>query len=555
MKKKSLFSIFSRIQAISFLVMCIFILLEGIVLYKKATEDLVAERSMVIAGECQEIAGKMNTIEEHTFELLRSARNNYDSTWSESREERLFGLQSVSAAINEKIVLYPNMEFVYVYRPDDFMLSRRQANVRESEKLNLADFLEQLGIGSSSGPINGKWMFHKVEDVDYCGIIYYYADIKLYVGTFIRSDHLFEGLYEQFSEFQGKAQIISEEDIVYTVGTEQIETKRGTVNFADQELIGGLKVSGYFAVKMFEVFRNNILVLILGIFLMSLVSLLQQRLLIKKHIISPIIELSNSVKEAEQDMNQIQIEQTAQIAEIAALEHTLSYLMHEVVAVRMELYEQKILEQSIQLRELRAQLSPHFYLNAIMTASSMIYQNRNEETREYLSQLSAYMRYMMRISNALVNMGEELAHIENYVRMQEIKFPDSVVLILDCPENLLEKKIPHLLLHTIVENVFKHAMNLTEMLMLMISCQEVVEENFQGIQIVVEDSGKGFTEEQLKKYNEDEEEEKLDHHIGLYNIKRSLRLRYEKENLFRISNAIPHGARVELRIPEERDIK
>ena len=76
-----------------------------------------------------------------------------------------------------------------------------------------------------------------------------------------------------------------------------------------------------------------------------------------------------------------------------------------------------------------------FYLNAIMTASTMVYQNRNEETREYLQQLSTYMRYMMRIRESRVKLGEELEHVENYVKMQEIRFPGSILLVTECPEN------------------------------------------------------------------------------------------------------------------------
>ena len=45
--------------------------------------------------------------------------------------------------------------------------------------------------------------------------------------------------------------------------------------------------------------------------------------------------------------------------------------------------------------------------------------------------------------------------------------------------------------------------------------------------------------------------EEKDTQIGLSNIKRSLKLWYGQENLFHISNAIPNGAQVEIRIPEE----
>lgn len=88
------------------------------------------------------------------------------------------------------------------------------------------------------------------------------------------------------------------------------------------------------------------------------------------------------------------------------------------------------------------------------------------------------------------------------------------------PEKLNEIRVPHLLLHTIVENVFKHAMSLTETLMLMISCREIEENGFRGVQIIVEDNGKGFTSEQLEKYNGDTvSNEEKDTQIGLSNTR------------------------------------
>lgn len=538
----------------AFCVMCVFILIESVMLYQKSTENLVKERSMLVSSKCQDIASNMNILSQQTFEIMRSVINNHEDIWSENKGKRLFELQDVSAVLRDKIILYPAMEFIYVYSPDSFMTSRKQADVRGSEKIALSEFLKHSAKNMGAYPATGKWILCNVQNVDYCGIIYRYQDRELYVGTFIRADHLFDGLNEQFLEFHGQGQITSTDGFTYQVGDNQMVMDTDVVLMDDQDIFGGLKLTGKFRLTAFDIFYSNVLALILGILLMSLFSLFQQRLMIKKYILKPIQALSDSVKKAdEEDLSHLKIPRNAQITEIETLENTLNYLMNEVVATRMELYEQKIQKQNMQLKELRAQLSPHFYLNAIMTASSLTYQNRNEETREYLSQLSTYMRYMMRITDSLVSLGEVLSHVENYVRMQEIRFPDSIVLLVDCPEDLKTKKIPHLLLHTIVENVFKHAMNLTETLMLMISCRKIEQEDFYGFEVVVEDSGKGFTEAQITQYNEGEANgEEADLHIGLFNVKKSLQLRYGREDLFHISNAIPHGARVEIRIPEER---
>ena len=207
----------------------------------------------------------------------------------------------------------------------------------------------------------------------------------------------------------------------------------------------------------------------------------------------------------------------------------------------------------MELRQLRAQLRPHFYLNAIMTINSMTYQDRNADIREFLSCLSDHMRYMFRITTGMVRLEDELKHVENYVDMQEIKFPSSVLLMTECPPELSRMEIPHLILYTVVENALKHAMDLSERLVLLIHCELLETEEFVGYRVVIEDNGPGFSQETIQLYNgEAILQDDGGRHIGLSNVKRSLQLQYKRKDLLILSNTAPKGARIEIRIPQER---
>lgn len=552
MKKRSLIEALTIIQIMIFVGMCLFIVFESVILYQKSMKSLLAARSSMIINECHTIENRMDVVSQQTFEIFRSTIKNQENIWLPSRNENLFDIQDLSENIREKLLLYPDLDYVFAYRPDSFIVSRMQSNGEGLAKIALGEYLKQTVQDTKDTLARGKWELCSVEQQSYCEILYYYQEENFYVTTFIRAEKLFSGIREQFREYIGNGQITDQEGQAYLIRENEVPKQKSDMIFPRQEIHGEFVLTGYFHVKMLELFRNNVLLMVAGVFAMGLVILCLQRWMISRYILKSICQLSDTVKKADADLSAIRIPCTSKIEEIAVLEHSLDELVHEVLAVRVELYEKKIQEQNFQLQGLRAQLKPHFYLNAIMTASTMVYQNRNEETREYLQQLSTYMRYMMRIRESRVKLGEELEHVENYVKMQEIRFPGSILLVTECPEKLNEIRVPHLLLHTIVENVFKHAMSLTETLMLMISCREIEENGFRGVQIIVEDNGKGFTSEQLEKYNGDTvSNEEKDTQIGLSNIKRSLKLWYGQENLFHISNAILNGAQVEIRIPEE----
>ncbi|MBP5660147.1 MAG: hypothetical protein J6X08_02310, partial [Lachnospiraceae bacterium] len=145
---------------------------------------------------------------------------------------------------------------------------------------------------------------------------------------------------------------------------------------------------------------------------------------------------------------------------------------------------------------------------------------------------------------------EELNHIKNYVSMQKIRFPNSIDIKFDCPEEVMLKRIPYLILFSLVENSFKHAMTLVNTMYVKISGEVYEEPGFKGIRLVEEDNGSGFSEEALAKIKNPETDEMFTkEHLGLTNVRYSLKLIFNRDDLLRLSNKEDGGAQVELLIP------
>ena len=226
-------------------------------------------------------------------------------------------------------------------------------------------------------------------------------------------------------------------------------------------------------------------------------------------------------------------------------------MIAQIKMLKIESYDQQIAKQQDELSMLRAQIRPHFYINAVTTISNMTYDDRNADIRRYVSALTKYMRYMLSLKSDYVTVSDELRHIENYIEMQKIKMPDSVDAHIQCDDAVSQFRVPYLIIFTVVENTFKHAADLYKTLLLRIQCEYVLEENFQGCKITVSDNGKGFSPEVIAHYSEDQELPALKDHFGLTNIIRTLQLTYRRHDLLTLYNASEGGAVVEIRIPEE----
>ena len=255
----------------------------------------------------------------------------------------------------------------------------------------------------------------------------------------------------------------------------------------------------------------------------------------------------------------VEIEVNARTKELYTLQSSARHLLDEVVLSRMKDYEYQLKEQETELLLVRSQLRPHFYLNALTTIDAMTYQNRDEDIRRFLQALSVHVRYMLRTDESRITLGEELRHIEAYLDMQSIRYPDRIFYALSVPDALKAMVIPHLLIYTIVENSFKYALGVEDTLFLMIEAKETE----GGFAVIVEDNGRGYSGEVLAMINAGklpEMSKEESRHIGLRNVRRTMELKYGSRGRLRLENIVDtdgseiRGARAILEFPADERV-
>ncbi len=160
--------------------------------------------------------------------------------------------------------------------------------------------------------------------------------------------------------------------------------------------------------------------------------------------------------------------------------------------------EQKIIAgtASAKFDALKNQLDPHFLFNSLNVLTSLIEEDPYQ-AQKFTTSLSKVYRYVLEQKNKdLVLVDEELQFARTYVRLLKMRFEDSI--IFDIPEQSSdpEAKIVPLSLQLLVENAVKHNVVTSERpLRIKVFEQDgslVVENNFQGKQVVKKSSGVGL---------------------------------------------------------------
>jgi len=129
-----------------------------------------------------------------------------------------------------------------------------------------------------------------------------------------------------------------------------------------------------------------------------------------------------------------------------------------LVAAQVELSvvaEQEVRLAQAELRALRAQISPHFIYNALAAVAGDIHA-RPEEARELLIDFAEFTRYLFRDGRSYVTLGEELDHVERYMRLEQARFRDSLHVTLDVPLCTRGAVVPAMSVQPLVENAVRH---------------------------------------------------------------------------------------------------
>lgn len=238
--------------------------------------------------------------------------------------------------------------------------------------------------------------------------------------------------------------------------------------------------------------------------------------------------------------------------EMTGLRETYITMLDKIMELKLQEYENVIRIKESELKYMHMQLKPHFFLNALSTINSMAYRNENQEIHEFIQVFSHNIRYMFKVGLHTVKLKEEIANVEEYLRMQRLLYRDTFYSYFEVPDDLEEWDVPQMLLHTFIENIFKHAVSMDSFTTIFLQCQMEEFEKTKMLKIEIQNSGKHFNREILERINENKgQAEDGKRGIGLVHTKEILSIMYQREDLLFLENEEPDGVKVTLRIPEK----
>lgn len=191
---------------------------------------------------------------------------------------------------------------------------------------------------------------------------------------------------------------------------------------------------------------------------------------------------------------------------------------------------------SSELKLLQAQIEPHFLFNTLSNVIGLVHSNP-KAAEEALLRLTTLLRSSLdRTRKRSTTLQEELAIVEAYLGIQQIRMPQRlnyrfVPELTALPLSIMERKLPPLIVQPLVENAILHGIDPLEKggeIKISLICTT------DSLEICVADTGRGVGSSSAG------------HGSGLRNVRERIELLYGERGSLTLEENQPHGVKARL---------
>lgn len=172
-------------------------------------------------------------------------------------------------------------------------------------------------------------------------------------------------------------------------------------------------------------------------------------------VTKPLRQLRERMKQVEMGNFKVSVP-IHSLDEIGVIGVRFNRMTREIDHLVDKIYEVELLRKDAEIQALQLQINPHFLYNSL----EMIDSVAEIEGQALISQVAQSLAGMFRYSisgGKFATLGEEIQHIRLYLQIQQIRYEDRFTYSIEIDPELLEFRLPKLLLQPLVENAMKHS--------------------------------------------------------------------------------------------------
>ncbi len=149
-----------------------------------------------------------------------------------------------------------------------------------------------------------------------------------------------------------------------------------------------------------------------------------------------------------------------------------------------------------QIKYLQAQINPHFLFNTLNAGAQLAMMEGADRTYRYVQNVADFFRYNVKKNNETVSLREEIALVDTYIYILNVRFSGDIHFRKEVDESLLGVQVPSMILQPIVENSVNYGIrNIDWEGEVLLSVYRMND----AVCISVRDNGIGISEDKIEK--------------------------------------------------------
>lgn len=456
------------------------------------------------------------------------------------------------------------LDGIFVYRPTAESLPYLAVSSQYTsynQELELKKQIETCSLSDKAG----RWSFWHVDNQKY--LLYLTNGIYGWYGIWIRAQSILQN-FELLSPASQSGLyicspngIILESQSVFPFSGTFLQSENGSISTVNKKnyikVITSINQEDYVLAALLpesEILKemSAIRPVIAAAILTNLLLLLLCIFCSKRFVYEPLHYLTAHMKTVKDGNLNVEIALGSHLEEFESVYSTFNEMQRSIITLKMDNYERQIQEEQIRCQFLQSQIKSHFFLNCL-NIIYMLAQGKQYDLIQKLDLCMAnYMRYLTHPAEKPVTISQELEHVNNYMTIQTLRYHNCVLFSCEVEDDFMNQYLLYpLMIQTFVENSMKYAIDLEA------DCNQIsvkvshTPDRPELFSIFIEDSGPGFSDEMLRQFNNLETVPiSGSSEIGIANVKSRIDLFYNGKGTIHFSNLMPHGARVEIRLPK-----
>lgn len=253
------------------------------------------------------------------------------------------------------------------------------------------------------------------------------------------------------------------------------------------------------------------------------------------NISKPIAELMSASEKIEEGEYGYKMEKFNKNREFGKLIDTFNQMSESLEESFEKIYAEEVATRDANIKALQSQINPHFLNNTLEIINWKARMSGNQDVSRMIESLGVMMEAVMNRKNeSFISISEELKYVDAYLYIIANRFGNKFQFGKEIDEELLDFKIPRLIIQPLVENMVEHGGDVYGNRIGKLK----IFKNRGYLHIVVENNG-NISENDAEKIeellNNTNPGENM-HNIGIRNVNLRLKMLYGKHSGLTISN-------------------